>query len=120
MELSRASREITVRNQHGVLSEWGCLFEPSVLKDCSGLNVAEFAYRLFLTDFMAPTESFYHTFVFGRIEYVDAFRKPRWTNFRFTVERLTTRLDQDTAMQMLTIRKAKGYTDHGRFCEALH
>ncbi len=23
--------------------------------------------------------------VFGRIEYVDAFRKPRWTNFRFTV-----------------------------------
>jgi hypothetical protein len=46
---------------------------------------AEFAYRLFLTEFTAPTDGFDHTFVFGRIEYVDAFGKPRWTDFRFTV-----------------------------------
>jgi hypothetical protein len=46
---------------------------------------AEFAYRLFLTDFAAPSKGFYHTFVFGRIEYVDAFGKQRWTDFRFTV-----------------------------------
>jgi hypothetical protein len=55
---------------------------------------AETELRLFMKEFDGPKSKsgkplkggeMAYTFVFGRIEYTDAFKEPRWTNFRFTV-----------------------------------
>lgn len=79
-----------VRGKGGIKS--GAAFENTWLEQTKPfaentmlIPNAEFTYRLLFTDFTTPPENFDHLFVFGKIEYVDAFGKPRWTDFRFTV-----------------------------------
>jgi hypothetical protein len=79
-----------VRGEGGIKS--GAVFENTWIEETKPfaensmlIPNAEFAYRLFFTDFTTSVEDGHRLFVFGRIEYVDAFDKSRWTNFRFTV-----------------------------------